>query len=844
MALAVCAPVSAAPSGRRIAGVVRDSVTGENLGFVNVSTVPAGKGYITDSDGHFSFQVPRSGVTLKANSLGYADKEVFVTPAMADTAPLIEILLAPVAVDLSEVVVKPKKEKYSKRNNPAVAFMERIRRCRDLNDPRKEKLYTYKVYSKTVMGLNDFNTDMSKGSGRKRLSFMTDYIDTAFWSGKRVLDLSLKERFATRIFSSDPSARKEIVEGERSVGIDEILDQGNVRAAVTDVLREIDIYDNSITLLQNRFVSPLAKIGPDFYRYYLSDTVMVAGERCVELSFTPRNPETLGFNGKIFVPLGDSTMSIRRVVMRVPHAANVNYIKNLVITQNFMRDSLGRTHKTLEDMSIELQLVPGTPEFYARNLSVYEGFSYDPPAESKDYLSRLGNQFVIDEADSRDDGFWSAARLVPLSRAEASMSAMTGRIRKIPVLYWAEKVVGILSRGYIKTDPKGKKSKFDFGPLNSFISFNDVEGLRLKVGGLTTANLSSRWFARGYLAYGCKDGRFKYSLELEHSFVDKKYHSREFPVHAIRALHKYDTDMLGQHYLFTSPDNIFLSLKRKESDLVTYRRLSELTYLLELRNNFSVQATLRHEIQNATRWVTFQRGDGIRDSRFTQAAMCVALRWAPGETFTQGYTNRAPVNMDAPVFELSHEFGPKGFLGAGFTLNRTELSVQKRLWLSAFGYIDAIARGGIIWSQVQYPALLWPNANLSFTIQPQSYALMNPMEFAIDKFASIDLTYWTQGLLMNHIPLLSKLRLREVVTFKALWGGLSHKNNPEFNDNLYRFPLDSGTRLMTSKPYMEIGVGIDNILTFLRVDYVWRLSYRDTPGADRSGLRVALHFSF
>ena len=837
MTLSLCASALAAVPAHRVKGIVRDSVTKEPLPFVNVYAKEISKGSVTDENGEFSFIVPSQGLTVRAYSMGYEENNRKFLP----TDTILQLLLSPSTTELEEVFVKPKKTKYSKRNNPAVDFMQRIRAAAKLTDPRTQPNYSYRVYDKTVLGLNDFNSDLTVGKVRKKFAFMENCIDTALWSGKRVLDLSLKEKVATRVFSTAPDARKEIVEGLRSVGIDEIIDQSNVHKAVGDVMREVDIYEPSITLMQNRFVSPLSPLGPDVYRYYLSDTLMVGGERCVELSFSPRNPETMGFNGKIFVPVGDSTMFIKRVTMRVPQSINLNYIKNLVISQNFVRDSLGNRHKTIDDMSVELQIIPGTPEFYARRLALYDDFSYNPHPTFSSYLSSLGNIFVLDEADSRQTGFWDAARMVPLSYAEHNVSDVTAGLRKMPLLYWGEKIIGVISRGYIKT---AKESRFDFGPLNSFISYNAAEGMRLKVGGLTTANLSPRWFARGYLAYGCKDGKFKYSIEGEHSFINKKYHSREFPVHAIRALHSYDTDQLGQHYLFTSPDNIFLSFKRKASDLITYRRLSELSYILELRNNFSLQATFRHEKQEGTKWVNFTDGAGYSYPSFTQVAFAVALRWAPGETFTQGYTNRAPINLDAPVFILTHEYGPKGVLGAAFTLNRTELSVQKRIWLSAFGYFDAIAKAGIIWSQVQFPALLWPNANLSYTIQPESYALMDAMEFANDRYASLDLTYFSQGLLFNHIPGLSKLRLREVVGFKALFGGLSKKNNPQYNENLFRFPSDAPARVMSSRPYMEISAGLDNIFTILRVEYVWRLSYRDTPGCDKSGLRVALHFSF
>jgi len=277
---------------------------------------------------------------------------------------------------------------------------------------------------------------------------------------------------------------------------------------------------------------------------------------------------------------------------------------------------------------------------------------------------------------------------------------------------------------------------------------------------------------------------------------------------------------------------------------VTYRRLAKLGYILELPNNFSVEASLNHETQYATRWLPFTFADGRSDASYRQASACLTLRWAPGEKFVQGRTQRLPLNMDAWVLQLSHEYGPKGMLGADFTLNRTELSVRKRLWLSAFGYTDIVLKMGKVWSSVYYPALMWPNANLSYTIQPESYSLMNPMEFANDQYAALDFTYFGNGILFNRVPLLKKLKIREAVTFKGLIGSLSDKNNPEKNNNIYRFPVDSKSRPMGKTPYMEVGVGIDNILTFLRVDYVWRLTYRDAPDIDKSGVRISLHFSF
>ena len=218
------------------------------------------------------------------------------------------------------------------------------------------------------------------------------------------------------------------------------------------------------------------------------------------------------------------------------------------------------------------------------------------------------------------------------------------------------------------------------------------------------------------------------------------------------------------------------------------------------------------------------------------------LRYAPNEKFFQTQWNRFPVSLDAPVFTLTHTLSAKGVLGSDYTYNYTEFGFQKRFWFSAFGYTDVILKAGKVWDKVPFPLLIIPNANLSYTIQPESYSLMNAMEFMNDEYASWDVTYYLNGFLFNRIPLLKKLKWREVLSCRGLYGHLSDKNNPALSDGLYCFP--AGSHVMGHTPYVEVGVGIENILKVLRVDYVWRLTYRDLPGIDKSGLRISLHVTF
>lgn len=821
-----------------VKGMVIDSISHEPIPYAAIFFRGSDKGLLTNENGEFNMTTSANFISLSISTMGYKEKEIYVDKGK--TNELI-IELVPTGVALKEVVVNYKKDKYSKKNNPAVIFMEKLRDRRNLYDPKNHEYYSYDKHTKINLGLNNFSEEQKKNWIMKKFSFIFDYLDTSEVSGKPILNVSVKEKISTEYFRKNPHSEKELVKGNKSAGIDEVFDQESIQRFLEDVFREVNIFENDITIMQNRFVSPLSNIGVNYYKYYLTDTIPVDGVKCIELSFVPFTPESFGFTGRIYVPLEDTTMFIKRVKLNVPKSINLNYVENIYMSQDFEKAPDGSRLKTKDDMIVEFEIMPSTQGLYARRLTKYRNHSFEEP-QNEEIFDKEGRTIVAENALYMPEQFWNDNRQIPIKANENSIGKMLVRLREVPAFYWTEKVVVTLVSGYIPT--KDKNSKFDFGPMNTTVSGNPVEGLRLRVGGMTTANLSKNLFSRGYLAYGFGDKKLKYQAELEYSFNDKKYHSMEFPVHSIKASHSYDVDQIGQHYFFTNADNVFLAFKRQKNDKMTYLRSSNLQYTLETQSGFSVSAGFKYDTQEATKWLPFEDGYGNVYRKYDEASFNVTLRYAPGEKFYQTKNYRIPINLDAPVFSVTQTFAPKGFLGSLTTINKTELSVQKRFWFSAFGYTDIILKAGKIWSEVNYPNLLIPNANLSYTIQPESYTLMNAFEFANDQYLSWDLTYWANGAIFNRIPLIKYLKLREVFSFRGLYGKLSEQNNPEFNNNLFRFPLNTKCKPMEKKPYMEVGVGLDNIFTILRVDYVWRLTYRDTPGVDRSGLRVQLHFTF
>ncbi len=757
------------------------------------------------------------------------------------TVPFVDIDTLP-GVVLREITVGRTKEHYSKHGNPAVDFMHKIRDARNLTDPERNPYYNYRKYERLSFGLNNYEaSDDTTKSGR--LGFLKEHVDTSDVTGLPILPLSVKEKVSDVIFRQSPRSKKEYVRGYTRTGIDEFADLDNMQVLMEDIFREIDLYDDDITLLRNRFVSPLSPIAPDFYKYYLTDTAEVAGIRCVVLSFAPRNPATFGFLGRIYVEENDTAMFVRKVDMGVSPSINLNFVNRLRINQTYDKAPDGSRLKTLDDLNIEFQVFDNAPEIYARRTTAYDNhnFTISPISE---IFENDGEIIVSPEADARDEAFWMEERQVKTGYNEGRVAELMARLRKIPLYKYGETALRIFVKGYVSTSRSD--SKFDIGPLNTFISFNSIEGVRFRAGGLTTANLSTHWFGRGYLAYGLKDKKIKYNAEVEYSFNEKKYHSREFPVHSILIAQKYDIDQLGQSYSFTNPDNVFLSLKRGKNHLVTYLQQTRLAYQLELRNNFSLKLEADARRMERGPFVIFHTSSGNIFNHYNQLAFTMRLRYAPGEKFMQTKSDRLLVNRDAPEFILVHEYVPNGLLGGRWGVNRTELSISKRFWLSAFGFADIMVKGGYVWGQSAFTSLLYPDANLSYTIQRGSFALLNPLEFINDKYASWDFTYWANGTLFNQIPYFKKLKLREVIGFRGWIGGLSQKNDPRacISDRLLEFPSQASATVMHGTPYMEISAGIDNLLKCVRIDYAWRLTYRNVACSDRSGLRVALHFTF
>lgn len=840
--------LSHAQSFTSASGIVKDSITGEPLPFVSVYFDGSTIGAMTDDNGTFTLQNNQGYTKLAAASLGYDTKFIDLKPGKKNDN--LEVLLKPTAFEISEVVVKPKREKYTRKDNPAVELIKKVIAHKNDNRIEAKPEYQTEVYEKLSLSLDNFNPNLDKNKFLKKFKFIKNYLDTSEFNGKPILTVSVRENLSDFYYRKSPKAEKTIVRAKRMQGIDKTLDDGGgITSNLEEIFKSINIFDNNIPILLNRFVSPLSStLATTYYHYYIMDTLDVGGDKCVDLAFVPANSESYGFTGRLYITL-DGNYAVKKVLLNTPANINLNWVDKLRIEQEFKQMPDSTWVLDQENTFVNFYVVKGTQQLYAHQLRNYDNYNFNVQ-NADSVFGLLGALHVLPEATAQPDTFWTHNRPIPLKEKEDALKDLLGQLRKVPAFNAIIKTAEILITGYIPTANDKKVTKFDFGPMNTTFSANHLEGFHMRVGGMTTANLNPYWFASGYLAYGTNDRKIKYNLKLTHSFTKKEYHEGENPVNNLSFIQEYDVYTPGQDFLFTSKDNIFVAWKVGEPvTKMQYIRKSVLQYEKEWLNGLTWKSWIMNQNNEAAGTLQYIKRDEsgnlyhIKD--FTTSEIGTQLRFAPGERAYNGRSGKESVfnlSKDAPVFKLSHQLGIKGVLGGDYNYNHTEISAEKRIWLSSFGHIDAQIKAGKVWDKVPFPLLILPNTNQSITIQPEAFHMMNALEFVTDQYVSFNATYYLKGWILNRIPGIKWLRLREVLSFNMIYGGLTDKNNPTLTPGLFLLP--DGTQPLGSTPYMECSVGLENIFKILRIDYYRRLTYLDHPDIKKGGIRIALRFTF
>ena len=843
--LGCCISVSA----QNIQGVVTDSLTNDPIPYLSVFYEGKGVGSITDNDGNYKVETRKGWNKLTFSAVGYVTKVVNIIPGVTKN---LNVRMRPDDIMLDEVVVKPKREKYSRKNNPAVELMKKEIAHKKNNKLSENDYYQYNKYQKITMSLNDVTPEMLEKGMYKKMPFLKDQIELCEETNKFILPISVDETASQKIYRKHPKSEKTIIKGMSSTGVNELFATGDMLSTVLkDVFTDVNIYDNDIRLLQYPFISPISSSDAiSFYKFYIMDTTFVDKDKCFHLTFVPNNSQDFGFTGHLYV-LADSSYTVKKCTMNLPKKSGVNFVDNMDIIQEFEQLPNGEWVLKTDDMIVEMTLMKIMQGFQIRRTTRYSDYAFDELPQQ--LFKRKGAEIKEADAMMRGDDFWNQYRPVPLTQTESSMDMLVKRLEQMPGFKYVIFVLKAFIENFVETGTKEHPSKVDIGPVNTMISNNYIDGLRLRMSAQTTANLNPHLFLKGYYAYGFKDHRSKYMGEVEYSFNKKEYLPREFPKNSITFSYQYDVMSPTDKFLKTDKDNVFVSFKTSTVDQMSYVRNIALKYENETQFGLKTTVEVKHSTDEPTGGLAYITNDDqktlVPEIQTMEASL--AFRYAPGETFVNTKQRRIPVSFDAPVFTLSHTAGFKGVLGGEYNYNLTEIGLYKRFWFSSWGKIDMFVKGGAQWNKVPFPLLIMPAANLSYILQRETFNLINNMEFLNDRYASLDVSWDLNGKIFNRIPLLKKLKWREAIGFKMLYGHLTDKNNPmkhPGDSELFLFPTRDGrptSFVMDPKtPYMECSVGIHNIFKILHIDYVRRLNYLDHPDANKWGVRFMVMMTF
>lgn len=796
----------------------------------------------SDSQGKFSIE-KHPGWVLTVSALSYKSQTISVNEKM----DFIEVKLKDDSHKLNEVVVKTKRGKYSRKDNPAVELMRRVIAAKKKTNLSNHDFYQYDKYQKITLALNDLKKEQLEGKFFSKRQYLLDQVETSPYNGKLTLPVSIDETVSQHIYRKDPKTEKDIIKGQQSNGIGQVIQTGEIlNTALKDAFTDVDIYDDYVRLLQYPFPSPIGRTGISFYHYYIEDTVYVERDLCYHLQFIPANSQDFGFRGELYV-LADSSLHVKKCNLYMPHNTDVNYVKNMKIEQEYTRLDNGEWVLSKDDMIAELHVNSMLQDLLVVRNTRLTDYAFD---ELPKILFK-GKAKVRHDMDAmnRDEAYWNKYRQVDLTKSESSMDSFIHRMENSKGFKYIIFFVKALMENYVEigggTD--GKKSKFDLGPVNTYISKNFVDGIRLRLAGRTMAALNPHFFWDGYAAYGTKSNDWYTGNIFTYSLNKKKNSPFEFPMRNLTFEVARDVTSPSDENLLHNKDNFFMTFRAATQDEMFLYHRQKLAFTYETDWGFRFNTSLRFQSNRTVGNLHYYHLDGTEVKKIRMTDLNVGINYNPGVTYVNTKQQRLPINLDSPEIGLSHTMGFKGFMGGQYHSNITKLSIYKRQWLGSWGYLDFHAIGQAQWNKVPFPMLILPPINLSYFEQETTISLMKDWEFLNDRQVFWALSWDMNGKLLNRIPLIKKLKWREWFAIKGVWGHLTDKNNPYLEKNqgdgrLFKFPKNS--HVMNDTPYWECVAGVHNIFKFFSVEYVRRLTYLNNNNIDKWGIRFGFMMSF
>ena len=826
-----------------INGIVLDASTKDPLAYVTIQSGGGKSGVRTDINGHFYLEASDSISTIKVSYVGYLSQIVEV---QANQKNQITVYLSENESTLKEVRIRP--QKYQK-NNPAVDLIAKVFENKDLNRKESLSFYQFEKYEQLRLDLNGVTEKYRKKWYFSKFRFVFDYCDTNRVSQKVALPFYFRERLVNTYYrgasagAEGKPVKKEKLLAEHQTAFDDgyDIDQDGISNFLNQMYADVDIYEPTVTLLDKQFIGPLSSMATGFYRFYITDTVLIGSEKFADVFFAPKNKNDLAFMGNILVAL-DSTYAVRRVEMGISKDINLNWVSDLRIEQDFEFNGKGPNRRLMlskDRVILDMKIIKNKDgrSVLATKTNTYRDYQLNTPLPDSLFASKLEMLKDTGDVKFRTDAYWAGKRHYPISITENEVGEMIDTVKQTRTYKILQQLAVVGSTGFQRV------GKLEIGELADLYSFNDVEGDRAQLSLRTQDRYSKKMRLKGFGAYGFKDQAFKYGGNATISF--KGARPGRFPANQVKA--SYTHDLFFPGLASRANQSLLNSVQRGGTNRLLLNNIARIDYSREYEKGFSYSVNGQYRtVQEAGLLDSLGKPESATTSYATELGSWI--RFAPKEKFYQTRENRIPINNRWPVFYLQYRASVKGLLGGEYGYQRASMRIDKFFYISPYGKSRVSLEYGRIFGQVSYPFLEIPRANQTYFFDDFSYSLMNYLEFVTDQSLSLRINHDLEGLILNRIPLIKKLNLREGFTFKALLGNLSARNIPNAQNKLIPFPLDPNgqtlTRPLGRSPYIEASAGISNILSVFRIDYVWRLTYRHQPNIDLSGPRLSFGIAF
>lgn len=826
-----------------ITGKVVDKFTKEPLPFVDVFFINSNVGSSTDLDGFFRIDTRYATDSLTATFIGYTPLTVAIDQDVRKQEINFEIENTSVVMETA--VISAKKKKYSKKDNPAVELIKKVMSNRGENRIKSQEYYAYDKQEIIELDVNNITDQLKERKFMKRMSFINDFIDTSEVNGKLFLPMFIKESLSSVYYRKSDDTKKEYRKALQYTEFDDLIDDKSVDGISEILYQDVDIYEDIVPILASQFISPLAPVGVNFYRYYIIDTLYYKGDSVINLAFIPKNKLNKGFTGNLYITHKDKYF-VKKADLGIIGGISLNFVRDLRIEHEFER--LGETFVLTKDfITVDYSLTKNGLGIFGTKETVYNNYDFSPPDDMSVFD---GAETMIDAEDAYDKGevYWANNRIEPLSTNMVQAYTMIDSLNRHPTFKRIKRGIKILTTGYIPT------GIIDIGPVPTFFSGNDVEGSRIKFAAETSHDWTTKFRLGGYAAYGTRDKALKFSTYGLYSFNND---FKENPRHSLYVEHSHDVNFPGVDLDFIKTDNVLLSVRRGVTDKMIFSRLTRVEYTKE-GGTFDYTLVTRKDsrVPHGNLELPFESEDGTQLlTEINTFEVGMNIRFAPNEQFIQGRQYRTPLFTRFPVITVAYRAGLKNLLGGDYSYQKVSVNLFKKINMKLLGHsLLEIEAGKVFGNDLPYVLLKIPRANQTYSYQLRSYNMMNFLEFATDQYAEMQVQHFFGGFFMNRLPLLRKLKLREVVSAKVIYGKFTDGNNPELNPHLPQFQKDelgiSETYSLDSAPYVEVSGGFYNIFKVLRVDVVKRLSYLDNPsvpeifGVKGMGIRARFKVEF